>query len=212
MAQNFSLCLLRHGATSWNEEGRYLSRTDQGIATEGRGALAKAVPGVAWFDPDSVILSPALRARETYEELRHLQAVRDVPVSIDPDARELDFGRFEGRTRSEIARSAEAEDFRKWLEPEFNYPGAPGGESFTSAAARAQAVLSRLNPGRTLLISHGYFLKILLATTTVGARGEDIRGLHLPNAVPILLTKRPEGWVRSDVSGSRLPTNRISTR
>src|SRR5699024_3852544 len=78
-------------------------------------------------------------------------------------------------------------------------PAAPGGESFDSAARRAARVLAGLPARRTLLISHGYFLKILLATCVDGGRAEDVRAEHLPNGVPILLTAHPvRGWRRSE--------------
>lgn len=192
------ICLLRHGTTRWNREGRYLSRTDLPIDAEGRRELAAAAPAIAAFAPQETVISPTRRARETYKELVRLGAIRSGGVRVDHEAREVDFGRFEGRPRSEIAASSDGEAFHRWFRPECGRPAAPGGESFAAAAGRVERVLARLTPARTLLVSHGYFLKVLLATRVLGTDPDDIRQVHLPNGVPILLARTSAGWVRVD--------------
>ena len=52
--------LLRHGATSYNAEGRYQGRSDISLSPAGRAALAPAD-----FSPESVYVSPLSRAAET---------------------------------------------------------------------------------------------------------------------------------------------------
>lgn len=194
------ICLLRHGATAWNLEGRFLGRGDLDLDGRGAADLERAAEQITLFAPQAVVSSPARRVQQTLRELIRFGGVGEVPNHVDPDARELDFGVFEGRTRPEIAASADAEAFEQWLRPEFGCPAAPGGESFDSAARRAERVLAGLPSRRTLLISHGYFLKILLATCVDGGRAADVRDVHMPNGVPILLTKDPiHGWRRSTV-------------
>lgn len=91
--------------------------------------------------------------------------------------------------RRQIGTSSDARSFEQWLRPEHGFPGAPGGESFESGTLRATALMSRIPPGRTLLVSHGYLLKIILATCVIGADPTLLRTFHLPNAEPIRLDR-----------------------
>ena len=88
--------LLRHGATSYNADGRYQGRTAVPLSAEGRAALAPAD-----FSPESVYVSPLSRAAETAAIL--FPGAAQIPV---PALTEMDFGVFEGRTwrRSEERR------------------------------------------------------------------------------------------------------------
>ncbi len=192
------VCLLRHGATAWNREGRFLGRGDLDLDAAGAADLELAAIQIAQFAPQAMVTSPARRVQQTWAELVGFGGLGQVSNHVEPDAWEVDFGVFEGRTRAEIAASPDAEAFERWLRPEFGCPAALGGESYDSAARRAARVLAGLPARRTLLISHGYFLKILLATCVDGGRAEDVRAEHLPNGVPILLSKHPiHGWRRS---------------
>src|SRR5690625_1820563 len=96
------VCLLRHAATAWNRRGRFLGRGDLGVDEAGLTELAPAADALARFAPTTVISSPALRARQTVAELQRLGALAGATQRVDPDARELDFGVFEGQTRAEI--------------------------------------------------------------------------------------------------------------
>ncbi|HLR57936.1 MAG TPA: histidine phosphatase family protein [Beutenbergiaceae bacterium] len=202
------ICLLRHGATAWNREGRFLGRGDRDLDERGAADLEVAAGQIAQFAPEAVVTSPARRVQQTLAALIRFGGLGQVSNHVEPDAWEVDFGVFEGRTRAEISASPDADAFDQWLRPEFGCPAAPGGESFDSAARRAARVLAGLPARRTLLISHGYFLKILLATCVDGGRAEDVRAEHLPNGVPILLTAHPvRGWRRSEppaAKGERL--------
>ncbi|PFG31787.1 histidine phosphatase family protein [Paramicrobacterium agarici] len=200
-----SVCLLRHAATPWNREGRFLGRGDIGIDDAARHEITDAVADLARWAPDRVLVSPALRARQTVAELEHTAALAGVPCEIDADLRELDFGAFEGLTRAELAASDLSAAFDRWLRPEHDFAAAPGGERYAHAAQRAERVLRRARElgGRTLLVSHGYLLKILLASHTAGADPGDVRETHLPNGVPVFLTADAEGpWHRSALAVS----------
>ena len=82
------VCLLRHGETAWNAQGRYLGRTDLPLTPAGRAAL-----GPAGFAPARVYVSPLRRTAETAEIL-----FPGAEQEAVPDFREMDFGVFEGRS------------------------------------------------------------------------------------------------------------------
>ena len=102
--------LLRHGATSYNADGRYQGRTAVPLSAEGRAALAPAD-----FSPESVS-----RAAETAAIL--FPGAAQIPV---PALTEMDFGVFEGRTWREMECNS---DYRAWVEGGCTGP-CPGGES-----------------------------------------------------------------------------------
>jgi broad specificity phosphatase PhoE len=77
------LILVRHGETEANRVGRYLGRADLELTARGRTqveALAHLLP-----EPDAVVSSPLLRARQTAELLAGT-------VEIDERWIELDYG------------------------------------------------------------------------------------------------------------------------
>lgn len=142
------ICLLRHGATTGNAEGRYQGRRDVPLSPAGRAALRRAD-----FRPETVYVSPLSRARETAAIL--FPGAEQIPV---PDLEEMDFGAFEGRTWREMERDA---DYRAWVEGGC-LSRCPGGESREEFSARVCAAVSRLvdealasEMERLVILAHG---------------------------------------------------------
>jgi probable phosphoglycerate mutase len=78
-------------------------------------------------------------------------------AKTEKDLTEWNYGDYEGLTSSQI-----------WKEsPGWNIfsHGAPGGESPADIGARADRILSKIQPinGNVLLFSHGHFLRVLAA-------------------------------------------------
>jgi broad specificity phosphatase PhoE len=96
-----TLLLVRHGETDWNAEGRLQGHTDRPLNDFGRrqaGALADRLAGDGIT---AVYTSDLSRARETAE----IVAGRlGLPVVVDPDLRERNWGNWEGLTGSERDR------------------------------------------------------------------------------------------------------------
>lgn len=200
IAEHPILCLLRHGTTPWNRENRFLGSSDVGLDGDGRREVSSAVREIAGFAPVRVLVSPARRARETVHELERLEVLDAATVDVVEDLRELGFGRFEGRTRSELSTGEDAASFDRWLRPQHGFPPAPNGETWQDAAERAGRVLDRVRESgeRTLVVSHGYLLKIALAEYVDGEAVDDVRNTHLPNAVPVFLAPASAGrWRRT---------------
>lgn len=158
------LILVRHGTTSWNADYRYNSVTDVELATSALTELQGTALAVRSLRVDRVFSSPQRRARQTAAMLAAHDGRRPVDIALRPGLRELDFGDFEGRTRDELLSGRLAPAFAAWLTGVDGSPEAPGGETWQQASVRAGAVLqeaTRLG-GTTLLVSHGYLLRILL--------------------------------------------------
>jgi probable phosphoglycerate mutase len=155
--------LLRHGATAVTPEKRFSGIGDPPLAAEGRRQAARAAESVAtaYPAPDVVISSPLARCRATAQVAA--DRLGGLPVLVEPDLRETDFGAWEGLTFAEAAREHPAA-MEAWL----NDPDAapPDGESFTEVTERVAAARDRLlaaHTGRTLLIvSHVTPIKTLV--------------------------------------------------
>ena len=89
------IALIRHGPTDWNAEHRLQGRTDRPLSDEGRAKVSE------WHVPDTYrefewVSSPLNRAQQTAEILS-LEIVRLEPAII-----EMDWGAWEGHTRTEL--------------------------------------------------------------------------------------------------------------
>ena len=63
------LILVRHGATAWNAEGRFTTRTDVELSPTGREEAEAAARALAGIGIERVMCSPLLRARATGEAI-----------------------------------------------------------------------------------------------------------------------------------------------
>jgi len=94
-----TLLLVRHGETDWNAEGRLQGHTDRPLNDYGRrqaGELAERLAGEE--EVDAIYASDLARARETAEIVG---ARLGLPVGVDPDLREKNWGTWEGLTGDE---------------------------------------------------------------------------------------------------------------
>ena len=147
------LYLVRHGETEWSRDGRHTgSRTDLPLTPAGEkaaDALAARLSGTSF---DLVLTSPLRRARDTARRCGFPDA------DVESDAREWDYGAYEGLTTAQIRDSVP--DWRIWTF------GAPGGETPDQIGERADRVVARVRAQATakgLIFAHGHFLRVLTA-------------------------------------------------
>jgi probable phosphoglycerate mutase len=132
------LLLVRHGETDWNAAGRLQGHTDRPLSDYGRDQARRLAAELADEEFDAIYASDLARARETAEivgERLHL------PVVLDPDLREKNWGTWEGLTSTER------------LDVEL------AGESTEQHQRRTLAALGRIatkHPdGHVLVVTHG---------------------------------------------------------
>lgn len=148
------LCLVRHGQTDWNLEGRYQGQSDVPLNENGfvqAMQLAEQLKGETFA---AIYSSDLLRARQTAQPVAKMLGM---PVQIEPRLREINQGEWEGVLVEDIrARYAELWSQRT-VDPASVRP--PGGETVGEVAARVYAALddiARLFPTeRALIVSHG---------------------------------------------------------
>lgn len=172
------LILIRHGATAGNLARRYIGRTDEPLCGEGV-AQARALAAEA-FATDTVLVSPALRARQTAELL-----FPGLPARVVPGLMECDFGVFENKTADELADDPA---YRAWVEGQCLGP-IPGGEGVDSFKARVCAAFRKeaeaLPEGcRAAMVTHGGCIMAILEACASPARA--FYDCHVDNC----------GWVR----------------
>jgi broad specificity phosphatase PhoE len=154
-----SILVVRHGQTEWSLSGQHTGSTDVPLTAAGEVQARGLAPVFADRSVSAVFVSPRQRARRTAE----LAGLSD--VTVDDDLVEWDYGGYEGRTTAEIS----AELGREWsVWHDGVVPGQTPGETVHAVSARARAVLDRAQAaegeGDVVLVAHGHFLRILLAT------------------------------------------------
>jgi len=150
------LILLRHGRTGLS--GRYVGSSDVPLSEEGCRQIQDLRSTFAAMRIDTLLASPMLRCTQSVDLLE-----LGLPVLLDPDLREIDFGRWEGKTFAEI----EADDpqlVKHWAAggDEFCFPD---GEATAGFSRRIESVRNRLlaaDAQTMLLVAHGGVIRALI--------------------------------------------------
>ncbi|WP_144120475.1 bifunctional RNase H/acid phosphatase [Catellatospora sichuanensis] len=155
------LVLVRHGETELTAQKRYSGRGDVPLSAVGEGQAAAAGRRVAGLRPDRVVSSPLSRCRATAAAIA--SAAGGVPVSVEADLIECDFGVWEGLTFGDVREQYPAE-LDAWLASTSVAP--PKGESFQQVAKRVRGAMGKLQKayeGQTVVIvSHVSPIKLIL--------------------------------------------------
>jgi len=146
MSSKPQLFVIRHGETEWSLSGRHTSHTDLPLTPHGEDQARQSGAYLRTFPLDRALTSPRQRARRTGE-----LAALGVPVTIDPDLAEWDYGDYEGRTSKDIEAERPG-----WL---LFRDGCPGGETAQQVSDRADRLIARIRqePGNVAVFSHGHF-------------------------------------------------------
>ena len=133
-----TLLLVRHGETDWNADGRLQGHTDRPLSEYGRRQARRLAEELVDEPLDAIYASDLARARETAEIVGERLTL---PVMLDRDLREKDWGTWEGLTPAErdrvelVGESTEAHQER---------------------ILRALARIAQRHPGaRVLVVTHG---------------------------------------------------------
>lgn len=182
-------CLIRHGQTDWNLEGRYQGQSDVSLNATGLAQARALAQRLAGEHFDALYSSDLARARETAQAIAELQKL---PVHFDVRLREINQGEWEG-VLVETIRAHYTELWQQRKEDPARLR-APGGETVGEVMARVTAATTEIATqypnGRVLLVSHGLALATLLCQVRgvpVGLAYEQIPA----NAEPVWITWPP---------------------
>ncbi len=142
--------LVRHGETEL--PGRLHGRTDPPLSPHGWQQFARQTAGRTF---DAVVASPRRRALLLAE---HLARARGLPLRVDEDWAELDFGDWDGRAPEELQSDAATAAALAALYASAEAPPPPGGETWSALQARVGRALDRLiaapESAGTLVVTH----------------------------------------------------------
>ncbi|QAY69614.1 histidine phosphatase family protein [Xylanimonas protaetiae] len=180
-----TLTLVRHGQTHFNARQILQGSSNSPLTKTGREGVRTTARHLAASDFAAAYSSPSGRAVTTAVEILHHH--ERLPLRVDADLREYDFGTFERRPEREL------EAHQPWAElvPAVlagRHPGLPHGESGAAYMARVAAAFARIvaahddpsaGSGRgpeVLVVGHGLTLGAYLWTVRPGPL------VPLPNA------------------------------
>jgi broad specificity phosphatase PhoE len=165
------LFLVRHGATTATEEGRFSGSTGAELSDQGRWQAARLGRRLAQQTIDAIYVSPLSRALNTARIIADHCHVE--PVTRE-ELREIGHGRWEGLTREEVEERF-GDEYAAWDADPFTFAPS-GGESGVAVLARALPVIRDMVTahagGQVLVVSHKATLRLVLSSLL----GFDARG------------------------------------
>jgi broad specificity phosphatase PhoE len=157
------LFLVRHGETTFSQNGGYCGTLDVALTEAGQAmaqALADHYQSLEW---QAIYSSPLLRTRSTAQPMVEATGLK---LQIRNGLREASFGDWEGKHKDEVDEKL-GSDYHDWMtEPAWNPP--TNGETAVQVANRAMAVIAEIEEkhtdGNVLLFSHKTTLRIILCS------------------------------------------------
>ena len=143
------LLLIRHAESEGNRDAVFTATPAVGLTERGR---EQALSAAGWIRANHVagriVTSPFARARETATILADVLAV---PVDVEPDLRERDYGLLAGKPYATPRPDYDRSRYWLWRPEE--------GETLVEVAARVGAVLDRIaattSAHDVVVVSHG---------------------------------------------------------
>ncbi len=156
-----TIYLVRHGSTAWNEQPRFRGLANIPLSDSGRRQAAGLRELLRNKPLVAVYSSPLLRAVQTAEVLA---SAHDLKVSVEPDLRSIDYGRWEGKTEEE-AKASDPELYGRFLDA-IESVRFPDGESMEELRVRAFAALKRIARehagSEVAVVTHQVVTRVLL--------------------------------------------------
>ena len=190
--------LMRHFSTVWNSQGRYNGRTETRLRNQIDHEIESAKHVLQNAHVDRCLVSPMRRAKDSANCLVEQGLFENVPIDELAELAEVDFGEFEGKTPEELRGGEYAKKFLRWRRSDATGGNPPNGEEWADAMSRAHAVLQneKRYPGNSLLIGHGYILRLVLVAAIGDLPPQAIRRLKLENGSVSLLTLADDtSWI-----------------
>jgi ribonuclease H / adenosylcobalamin/alpha-ribazole phosphatase len=191
------LILVRHGETAMTAQKRYSGRIDVALSELGvaqaRATALRIAAGGTIGSPVAVVSSPLTRCVATATAIA--EAAGGLPLAVEPDLTECDFGEWDGLTFAEV-RERFPDELDTWLSSTAVAP--PGGESFQRVGKRVRGALGRLREaydGKTVaVVSHVSPIKLILRDA-LAAGDAFLHRLYLAPAGVSIVDMWPDGGV-----------------
>lgn len=154
-----TICLVRHGETDWNAQGKIQGKTDIPLNTKGVEQATRCGHHLSASNWDLIITSPLQRARTTAKIINESLAL---PLIEMEEFAEKHFGDAEGMTYEERALTF----------PDRFYPNQEDNDLFAKRLETGLEIIADRYPNqRVLLVSHGGVINALLGELSNGEIG-----------------------------------------
>ena len=186
------ICMVRHGETEWNAEGRVQGHTDIPLSPVGLKQAHAAAAALCQHDFSAVYSSDLMRVRQTAEpSVRRLA----LTLQLDPDLRERHHGIFERMLYTEV-RSRYPEHYARYnsKDPDFDLETGESLRSFFERSVRAlQRIVERHGGEQVLVFTHGGVLDMTYRHV-LGLGLSAPRDHGIPNCGINWIEVSPRGW------------------
>jgi len=186
------ICMIRHGETAWNAEGRVQGQTDVALSPTGEAQARALVAALAGERFAALYASDLTRVRQTAAPAARALGLE---VRLDASLRERHYGKFETLTYAE-ARERHPADYARFRDKDPHYDFGSGESllAFNARAIAGVAAIARRHAGETVLVfTHGGVLEMVhrhaRATGLSAARDFEI-----PNAALNWIEVAGEEW------------------
>jgi len=186
------ICLVRHGETAWNAEGRVQGQLDIPLNEVGRAQARATAEVLAAQDFTAIYCSDLIRVRQTAEPTAKKLAL---PVAYDAALRERHFGMFERLTYVEVREKFPVEYARfRDKDPEFDFQGGESLRGFNERSLKVVGDLIERHAGEQILVfTHGGVLEMVYRhARAVGL--STPRDFEIPNAGINWVEVSPPEW------------------
>lgn len=215
MTSKYTLILLRHGNSVWNQANLFTGWVDVELSDQGRAEAKRAGELLAesGLKPDLVFTSRLKRAINTAEIALNAADLSWIDVQRDWRLNERHYGALQGKDKAQTLAEYGPEKFQTWRRS-FDVPPPPidDNDEFSQAKDERYAelgsripkteclkdVLERMLPfwlsdiqpalrlGKTVLVTaHGNSLRALVKHLD-GISDEDIAELNIPTGIPLV--------------------------
>ncbi|MFF9561726.1 phosphoglyceromutase [Leifsonia sp. NPDC014704] len=222
MAAPYTLILLRHGSSEWNEKNLFTGWVDVRLSETGVAEAKRAGELLrdSGLEPDVLHTSVLTRAIQTANYALDVADRLWIPVERSWRLNERHYGALQGLDKAETLEKYGPEQFQLWRrsfdvppppladDSEFSQVGDPRYAGLGDDLPRTEClkdVIARMLPywesditrdlaeGKTVLVTaHGNSLRALVKHLD-GISDEDIAGLNIPTGIP-LVYKLGEGF------------------
>ncbi|MCC6532842.1 MAG: histidine phosphatase family protein [Burkholderiales bacterium] len=154
------ICLVRHGETAWNAEGRVQGQTDIPLSAVGLKQAHAAAAALARHDFTAAYSSDLMRVRQTAEPCVRRLAL---PLELDADLRERHYGIFERLLYTEVRSRFPAQYARfREKDPDYDFETGESLRAFYDRSLQALSRIAQRHGGEQVLVfTHGGVLDMV---------------------------------------------------
>ncbi len=186
------ICMVRHGETAWNAEGRVQGQLDIPLNDVGRAQARATAEVLGSHDFSAIYCSDLIRVRQTCEPSAKKLAL---PVTYLPELRERHYGLFETLTYVEV-REKFPEQYARFRDkdPDFDFEGGESLRGFNDRSLKVVADIIGRHAGEQILVfTHGGVLEMVYRhARAVGLSSQ--RDFEIPNAGINWIEVTAEDW------------------